>query len=200
MIRLIFVFFLCLPVGFSETSSEFLQKKLDIIKTMKANFIQTVATKKQGVSNASGIMALSRPNHFRWQTNKPMPQLLIADGEKLWIYDEELEQVSVKKQSKNIGGVAAMFLSEKNNLVGRDFNVSWVKKGNKHYFDLQAKNRQASFERVQLFFDGDILKGIDLYDQLGQHTKVTLKKVTINGHLPPDLFKFTVPEGTDVVS
>ncbi|MDF1758289.1 MAG: outer membrane lipoprotein chaperone LolA [Legionellaceae bacterium] len=188
------------PVLLAGTSADELQKRLNAIKTMQASFKQVVSAKKQDTANSSGSMALSRPNHFRWQTKKPMPQLLIADGKKLWMYDEELEQVSVRKQSKNIGGAAAIFLGDDNNIVQRDFYVTMKKNNKKDYYDLRARGSKASFERVKLVFDGEMLKIIELYDQLGQHTKVYLEKVKINSKLSPSLFAFIVPKGTDVVS
>ena len=167
---------------------------------MQATFTQVVSAKKIDATKSSGSMALSRPNHFRWQTKEPMPQLLIADGQKIWVYDKDLEQVSVRVQNKNIGGAAAIFLGDNNNVVDRDFNVTMVQKNHKDLFDLRAKGKKANFERVKLVFDGDELKQIDLYDQLGQHTEVFLKKVEINSKLSPKIFKFIVPKGTDVVS
>src|SRR5580704_14348669 len=96
---------------FSQTSAELLQTKLNAIRSMTANFNQVVKAKNREVSRSSGIMALERPGRFRWQTKSPMEQLVVADGQKMWIYDVDLEQVTVKKQGKGLGGTAALFLS-----------------------------------------------------------------------------------------
>ncbi|OGV32297.1 MAG: outer membrane lipoprotein carrier protein LolA [Legionellales bacterium RIFCSPHIGHO2_12_FULL_35_11] len=200
MIFRFFILFIFTFSAFADISSDILQRKLEAIKTLQATFTQVISAKKQNSNETSGEMALARPNHFRWQTKKPMPQLLVADGQKLWLYDEELEQVSVKKQSKKIGGAVAIFLGDDKNIISKDFNVVMLHKNNKDYFTLLAKSPEASFEKVQLVFTGDLINGIDLFDQLGQHTKVTLDKVAINQKLSSALFKFIVPKGTDVVT
>ncbi|MDP3704790.1 MAG: outer membrane lipoprotein chaperone LolA [Legionellaceae bacterium] len=187
------------PYTYSDSNSDYLQTKLNTIRTMSASFSQVVKAKKRDVSRSSGTMALSRPGHFRWQTKRPMAQLVVADGSRLWVYDVELEQVSVKKQDTHVGGAAALFLSGYNDTMTRDFNVSMLKKNNSEYFDLQAKSNKANFDRVKLVFEGDELHDIELFDQLGQHTDVHLKQVKTNLKLVPSLFTFTVPKGVDVV-
>ncbi len=183
----------------SDSISDNLQARLNAIRTMSASFGQVVSAKQHEVSRSSGTMALSRPGHFRWQTKSPMEQLVIADGQKLWVYDVDLEQVTVKKQEKGFGGTAALFLSGYDDTVTRDFDVTTYKEGNKEYFDLHAKSNKANFQRMKLAFEGSMLTGIELFDQLGQHTDVTLSKIKNNPTLAPDLFKFKTPKGVDVV-
>lgn len=184
---------------FANTPSEVLQTKLNALRTMSANFNQVVKAKRREISRSSGTMALARPGRFRWQTKQPMEQLVVADGTRLWIYDVDLEQVSVKKQESNIGGTAALFLSGYDNTVARDFDVTMNEKGNMTSFDLNAKSNKANFSRVTLAFEGAALRGIVLYDQLGQQTDVALSKVQINPKLAASLFKFNSPRGVDVV-
>lgn len=86
--------------GFSETPDVLLQTKLNSIRSMTAVFKQSVKAKHRVVSRSSGTMALQRPGRFRWQTLQPMAQLMVADGQKIWIYDKDLEQVTVKTQKK----------------------------------------------------------------------------------------------------
>jgi outer membrane lipoprotein carrier protein len=185
--------------AFCDTASDLLQTKLNAIRTMSASFDQTVNAKKRVISRSSGTMALLRPGHFRWQTKEPMEQLVIADGSHLWIYDVDLEQVTVKKQEKGVGGTAALFLSGYDDTVARDFTVSNHQEGNKDYFDLHAKSNKANFQRVKLIFVGDELSGLELFDQLGQRTDVRLSKIKNNPKLASTLFKFKPPKGVDVV-
>lgn len=184
---------------FASTPSEILQTKLNALRTMSANFNQVVKAKRREISRSSGTMALARPGRFRWQTKQPMEQLVVADGTRLWIYDVDLEQVSVKKQENNVGGTAGLFLSGYDNTVARDFDVTMNEKGNVTSFDLNAKSNKANFLRVTLAFEGAALRGIVLYDQLGQQTDVALSKVQINPKLAASLFKFNSPRGVDVV-
>lgn len=182
-----------------DAVSDTLQSKLNAIHTMSAAFSQVVNANKREVSRSSGTMALSRPGHFLWHTKKPMEQLVLADGQHLWVYDVELEQVTVKKQEKGLGGTAALFLSGYGDTVTRDFDVTTYSKDNKTYFDLRSKSSKANFQRVTLVFVGKELNGLELYDQLGQHTDVTLSKIKNNPTLAPAVFKFKTPKGVDVV-
>ncbi len=184
---------------FAQTRDIYLQQKLSKIKTMKASFSQIIKAKNVEPTKSSGNMALAKPNHFFWNTVKPMPQLFIADGENLWIYDKDLEQVSVRKQGKKLSGAAAIFLSDKNNNLAKDYDIDLTKSNKEERFDLRAKASHVSFKRVGLVFVGDVIKQIDLYDELGQHTEVLFTDVKLNSKLSSNLFKFTVPKGTDVV-
>lgn len=185
---------------FCATADATLQAKLNAIRTMSASFQQVVHAKKREISRSSGTMALSRPGRFRWQTKQPMQQLVIADGQHLWVYDKLLEQVTVKKQGKGLGGTAALFLSGYDNTVAHDFDVTALTKENKDYFDLRAKSNKANFQRVKLIFVGDTLTGLELFDQLGQKTDVMLSQIKNNPNLAATTFKFNPPKGVDVVN
>jgi outer membrane lipoprotein carrier protein len=187
------------PVVYCDSVSETLQVKLNAIRTMTAKFNQVVTANKREVSRSSGVMALSRPGHFRWQTKEPMAQLVVADGHHLWIYDEDLEQVTVKKQDKGLGGTAGLFLSGYNDTLTHDFDVTVVHQKDTSYFDLHAKSTKANFSRLKLVFLGETLNRIELFDQLGQHTLVNLSQIKTNLVLTEPLFKFTPPKGIDVV-
>jgi outer membrane lipoprotein carrier protein len=189
----------CSAYAFSQNAGEVLQNKLNAIGTMTANFSQVVKAKKKTVSKSSGVMALQRPGRFRWKTSEPMEQLIVADGKKMWIYDIELEQVSVKKQEKGLGGTAALFLSGYSNQVTKDFDVSEKEDGHLMVFDLKAKANKESFQRVKLIFNKDRLTGLELYDQLGQITYVRLSQIKANAKLANTLFQFSPPKGVDVV-
>lgn len=196
------IFLLCvftISIVHAETASEVLQDKLNAIKTMKAQFSQVIKAKGRELSSSSGNMALSRPGQFRWNTIEPMAQLVVADGQKLWVFDKELEQVTVKKQDKGIGGTAGLFLSGYDNTVARDFSVTESKKGQLQSFDLKAKSKKENFQRVKLHFSGKTLKKMEMYDQLGQHTIVKLSGIKTNPGLPSGLFRFKPPKGVDVV-
>ena len=195
----LFLMLLWIQNTWCDAVSDNLQAKLSAIRTMSASFVQVVNAQKREVSRSSGTMALSRPGHFRWQTKTPMEQLVLADGQHLWVYDVDLEQVTVKKQENGLGGTAALFLSGYGDTVTRDFDVTTYNKGNKSYFDLHSKSSKANFQRVKLVFVGGELNGLELYDQLGQHTEVSLSQIKNNPTLAPALFKFKTPTGVDVV-
>lgn len=187
------------PLTFSDQISEQLQIKLNKIRTMSASFVQVVRAKKRQVSHSTGTMALSRPGRFRWQTKTPMAQLVVADGQRLWVYDEDLDQVTVKKQDKGLGGTAALFLSGYGDTVTRDFKVTERAYGNTAFYDLRSKSTKAHFLRLKLTFVGGELRAMVFFDQLGQQTDVTLNHVKTNLSLAGALFRFKAPKGVDVV-
>ncbi|PWY56239.1 outer membrane lipoprotein carrier protein LolA [Legionella qingyii] len=186
-------------VGFCETPDVLLQNKLNSIRSMTAVFKQSVKAKHRVVSRSSGTMALQRPGRFRWQTLQPMAQLMVADGQKIWVYDKDLEQVTVKTQKKGLGGTAALFLSGYDNTVTRDFTVTQSNMGNEIVFDLKSKSPKANFQRIKLVFRQNSLTGLELYDQLGQVTTVQLSQIKLNPKLATGLFQFKTPKGVDVV-
>jgi len=184
---------------FCQTAGEVLQSKLNAIHSMTARFKQVVKAKQRTVSRSSGSMALERPGRFRWQTKEPMQQLMVADGQKIWVYDPDLEQVSVKKQQKGLGGTAALFLSGYDNTVTRDFTVTQQGKGSNITFDLKAKMPKENFQHIKLMFSQNDLTGLVLHDQLGQTTTVQLVQIKQNPKLSAAIFKFKPPKGVDVV-
>lgn len=186
-------------LAFGEDASGVLQTKLNAIHTMNASFNQIIYAKKRTISRSSGTMALSRPGKFRWETQTPLKQVVIADGKHLWVYDVDLEQVTKKIQDQSLGGTAALFLSGYGNNVSRDFMVTTQQTGKNEVYELTAKSTKANFHRVQLGFNGDELKSIDLFDQLGQRTEVKLSHIKQNPSLSQALFQFKVPRGVDVV-
>jgi outer membrane lipoprotein carrier protein len=179
------------------TINDALRVKLNAMHTMSASFKQIVKSRQRTIASSNGSMALSRPGKFRWQTKHPMQQLVIADGKHLWVYDVDLEQVSVKKQDKGLGGTAALFLSGYNDNITQDFIINANHEGT--IFDLVAKSKKENFQRVKLSFNGDQLDGLELFDQLGQHTFVHLSNVKLNPKLNETLFQFKTPKGVDVV-
>lgn len=183
----------------AASAGDQLQSRLNGMKTMTANFKQVVKAKEREISRSTGDMALQRPGRFRWMTKEPMEQLVVADGKKLWIYDVDLEQVSVKKQGNSLGGTAALFLSGYDDTVAREFSVQMSTKAGQEIYDLKALSGKANFQRLKLIFSGSTLKTLEMFDQLGQHTVVNLSDVKANPKLSASLFQFKPPKGTDVV-
>jgi outer membrane lipoprotein carrier protein len=195
----LFLLACCSTLSWSQIPAEVLQNKLNAMTTLNADFSQTVKAKKRVVARSTGTMALQRPGRFRWNTIDPMQQLIVADGQKMWIYEKELEQITVKKQEKGLGGTAALFLSGYDNKVSNDFDVSEKEDGKLMVFDLKAKAAKENFQRIKLTFNSSQLTALELYDQLGQITYVTLSHIKMNKQLPSTLFQFKPPKGVDVV-
>lgn len=169
-------------------------------KTLKAEFAQAVIAKSgRKPQQSSGVVAISRPGKLRWEIQKPYPQLVVGDGEKIWIHDPELQQVTVRKAGQAIGGSPAALLSGSNELeknfslkeAGESEGLAWV--------EATPKANDSGFERVRLGFAGGDLKAMELLDSFGQTTLIRFSRVEKNTALPASTFKFTPPAGTDVV-
>jgi outer membrane lipoprotein carrier protein len=173
---------------------------VDGTRSARADFSQTVSGKsgrKPQVS--SGRMMFARPGKFRWVYEKPYPQLLVGDGRKLWVYDPELRQVSVKAIGQALGSSPAALLAgdnalEKNFLLadgGSGDGLDWV--------EARPKNPDGGFERMRIGLAGNDLRAMEIVDNFGQTTLIRFSALERNPQLSPDLFKFVPPKGADVV-
>ncbi len=177
-----------------------LHQFLQNTRTLKAEFSQTVIAKSgRKPQQSSGLVAISRPGKLRWEIQKPYPQLVVGDGEKVWIHDPELQQVTVRKAGQAIGSSPAALLSGSNELeknftlkdVGNGDGLEWV--------EATPKASDSGFERVRMGFAGGDLKAMELLDSFGQTTVVRFAKLERNPALSASVFRFTPPAGTDVV-
>ena len=190
----------CMPVWAMAGAVEQLHQFLQTTKTLKADFTQIVVAKNgRKPQNSSGTVAISRPGKLRWEIQKPYPQTLVGDGEKFWIYDPELKQVTVRKAGQAIGSSPAALLSGSNDLeknfvlkeAGEMEGMAWV--------EATPKANESGFEKLRLGFTGSELKGMELLDNFGQTTHIRFSHFERNPALPAATFKFTPPVGADVI-
>lgn len=190
----------CWPFIAHAGAIEHLNDFLKNTRTLKAEFSQSVIGKNgRKPQNSSGTVAISRPGKLRWEIVKPYPQLVVGDGEKIWVYDPELKQVTVRKAGQAIGGSPAALLAGNNDL---DKNFSLKDAGDADglsWLEATPKAADSGFERVRLGFAGNELRAMELLDTFGQTTLVRFSKIERNPALPSNSFKFTPPAGADVV-
>jgi len=177
-----------------------LHRFLETTKTLRADFAQLVVAKNgKKPQPSSGVMMISRPGKFRWQINKPYAQLLVGDGQKVWIYDEDLRQVSVKKFDAALGSTPAALLVGGDSL---DKNFT-LREAGEHdgleWLEAIPKGTDSGFEKLQLGFAGNDLKAMELSDNFGQTTSLLFARIERNPQLAPALFHFTPPAGVDVI-
>ncbi len=177
-----------------------LHRFLDTTRTLRADFTQTVMARngRQG-QVSSGVMMLSRPGKFRWQIDKPYYQLLVGDGEKVWIHDPDLRQVTVRKASVALGGTPAALLSGEGVLEANFSLREAGERGGLEWVEATPKASESGFEKVLLGFSGNELRAMDLLDSLGQTTSLIFAQVDRNLRLASSLFRFTPPANTDVI-
>lgn len=194
------VAFACFPLFAQAGAVDQLHRFLQETRTLKAEFSQAVIARNgRKPQQSSGVLAISRPGKLRWEIQKPYPQLVVGDGEKIWIHDPELQQVTVRKAGQAIGGSPAALLSGSNELeknftlkeAGDSEGLAWV--------EATPKATDSGFERVRLGFAGNDLKAMELQDSFGQTTLIHFSKIERNPALPAATFKFVPPAGVDVV-
>ena len=188
-----------LPAGASSLDS--LKTFLSEVKSGRAHFKQLVLDKKMStVQEASGTMLFSRPGKFRWVYEKPYEQLIVGDGAKLWMYDADLKQVTVKQMDRAIGSSPAALLAGSNE-IEQHFDLKDLgKRGTLEWLEATPKDKESSFESVRMGFSDKGLDVMELRDHFGQTTVIRFSGLERNPKLPPDVFKFAPPKGADVIS
>jgi len=169
-------------------------------KTAEADFTQTVSDKNGRVTQqASGKMAFARPGKFRWDYSKPYEQVIVGDGSKLWLYDTDLDQVTVKPLGEVIAGTPAALLAGDNAIEKYFVLKDAGEGGGLEWLEATPKNKDTTFERIRMGFKGDALVQMELFDFFGQRTTLKLSKLERNPSIPASRFKFTPPKGADVI-
>jgi outer membrane lipoprotein carrier protein len=176
------------------------EKFLSGLQGLQARFHQTLADSKGGVtSESNGTLAISRPNRFRWDYTDPYKQLIVADGSRIWLYDTDLDQVTVRQLDDSISATPAMLLSGQGNLSDNFTVTQTVQDGGTQWVQLEPKRSDTDFKWVRLGFAGEELKYMQLGDKLGQKTLLAFSQFERNPKLDPARFTFTVPPGADVI-
>ena len=199
--RLLFLLFaLALGSAVQAGGVDRLQAFIAGAKTAEADFTQTVTDKKGRVTQqASGRMAFARPGKFRWDYSKPYEQVIVGDGSKLWLYDTDLDQVTVKPLGDVIAGTPAALLAG-DNAIEKYFSLKDAGQGGGlEWLEATPKSKDTSFERIRMGFKGDVLVQMELFDFFGQRTTLKLSKFARNPSIPASKFKFTPPKGADII-
>jgi len=185
----------------SAASIDTLKAFLQQTTSGKARFAQIIVDKNlKQLQQATGTMEFSRPGKFRWEYEKPYEQVIVGDGEKLWIYDKDLNQVTVRNLDKALGNSPAALLAGSNEIdkiynltnIGTQEGLDWL--------EAVPKSKDNVFERIRLGFGQNGLETMELRDQFGQTTVIKFASIERNPKLSPDVFKFTPPQGADVIS
>jgi len=196
-------FFLQPAFASAGSGTQALQRFFTDVKTLKADFIQTVQSEDFRKSEtSSGKLMMLRPGHFRWDYEKPYLQKIIADGQKLWIFDIDLDQVIVKSLKNAVGNTPAVLLSGSAELSDQ-FKIKDVKNDdaakNLDWVELLPKDEEAGFQSLRLGFANDLQLMI-LRDAFGQETRIQFSRLERNPNIDPNAFSFVPPPGVDVLS
>jgi outer membrane lipoprotein carrier protein len=168
--------------------------------TMRAQFVQVV-NDKQGrkEQEVEGTMQLQRPNKFRWDYKKPYEQQIVSDGKDVFLYDTELQQVTVRELSKTLGSSPAAMLAGGDNVEKSFILKNATRKDGLTWVLALPKDKESGFDRVLLGFKADKLRKMELYDSFNHITHITFNEVERNPKLEDAAFLFMAPKGVDVV-
>lgn len=192
---------LILPsLAFAETAIDRLNNFVKQVSQLEADFQQTVIdTDGQVVEEATGQFLLSRPGKFRWDYDTPFPQQIVADGERIWFYDVDLEQITVKLQDEALAETPAGLLSG-NTLPEAEYTIIELESEDElQWVRLMPKENDNTYQTVALAFDANGIREMLMVDSFDQRTRLVFSNVRINANLPDSRFQFTAPEGVDVV-
>lgn len=200
---IVVILLLCLvPFTAQAGAIEKLKAFIAATHSAQANFTQVVLDQGgKRMQSASGVMQFHRPGKFRWTYQKPYAQLIVGDGEKFWLHDVDLNQVTVKKLDAALGSSPAALLSG-NNEIERGFILK--EGGSQDGLDwLQAipKAQDSSFEKILMAFNAQSeLVIMELNDMFGHKTVLRFSEMQHNPALSDEQFRFTPPKGADVLS
>jgi len=170
------------------------------LKSVTATFAQSVTDANGHRGDESrGTLALQAPRQFRWETKEPYEQTIVADGQRVWVYEPDLQQVSVRSQSSEEAHSPLTVLTDLSQL-DRDFTTSEQgEHDGQVWLRLKSKDKEPQFEYADLGFDQTGLASMAFKDTFDNSTQIRFSGWQRNAKLAPDLFKFTPPKGVDVV-
>lgn len=195
------IFLLLFVVLFGATAaSDPLQRFFKDVYSYKASFKQVVLDEGLNtLQESSGTLWILRPNKFRWDYEIPFKQHIVGDGKKVWVYDEELEQITVRSMEGALGNTPAILLAGGGKL-NKNFTVKKMKKqGNLQWMQMTPKSDDGGFETIRLGFEGNELRILEMIDGFGQTTRITMSNVRENRRIRKSIFRFVPPKGVDVI-
>ena len=170
------------------------------IHTFEARFGQIVLDENLvEMDNSQGQMWIQRPGLFRWNYDAPDSQQIIGDGVNLWVYDVELEQVSVRVQDQAIGRSPAILLAGSGDLEDNYTVEDIGSQGRYDWINLIPKDEDSGFREVRIGFEDNRLRLLELLDNLDQRTRISFVDLKENIPVPLSIFDFIPPEGVDVI-
>ena len=178
-----------------ETLREFVQN----VRSGQGRFTQTVTSpdgKRRKVSQ--GVFEFQRPNRFRFVYAKPFEQTIVSDGQRVWLHDPELNQVSVRRLSQALGATPAALLA--GGSLDQDFELAaQPARDGLEWAQATPRQRDGTIQTMRLGFRGKDLAALEILDHFGQRSVLQLPDFEPNALVPPEQFRFTPPPGADLI-
>lgn len=188
----------------TQSAAEKLANLIAGLSTYQADFEQVVSNESgKQIDFSSGSFWIKKPNTFRWEIKQQFEQLIIADGDHLWTYDKDLEQVTIQNQTRMLADSPLLLLTSDAKGLAAAFDIILINTPDAdkddRLFEMKPKNAESVFESVHVLFKKNQLTELLMKDNLGQQTTVKFSNVKLNEKLNRTLFTFAIPEGVDVV-
>jgi len=191
---------LLLPAAAQASGVDRFQAYLRNTQTARADFEQQVYDRERKlVQRSTGNFAFLRPGRFRWSYAQPYAQLIVGDGTRVWVYDEDLNQVTVRAMARALGSTPAALLAGAAD-VERAFELSDAgSHDGLDWLEAKPREREAGFERIRLGMGPAGVQAMELTDHFGQTTVLRFSSIVRNPPLEASAFRFVPPKGADVL-
>jgi outer membrane lipoprotein carrier protein len=184
----------------TKTGSDHLRRFFGEINSCSAQFNQVVLDEALNpIQESSGTLYIERPNKFRWDYDAPLKQQIVSDGKKIWVYDLDLKQVTVRLLTGGLGDTPAVLLAGRGKLEDSFEVKNMGTQGNLDWAQLAPRRKDGGYEDIRVGFEQGKLKVLEMVDGFGQTTRVTLKGMRENAKIDAARFTFSPPPGVDVV-
>ncbi len=169
-------------------------------RTATARFEQSVVDRDgRTVERSTGSFAFSRPGRFRWAYDKPAATLIVADGERLWLYDEDLNQVTVRAMDRALGATPAALLAGQGDVTAAFTLREAGRAGGLDWLEATPRAPDTGFDRVRIGMKGEVPAAMELHDALGGRTELRFESFRVGARPAPGTFRFEPPKGADVL-
>jgi outer membrane lipoprotein carrier protein len=191
---------ICSAANGAEQPPPALRQFLDSVQTFRAPFRQEVFDSRgRPVESSTGDVVMQRPGRFRWDYATPYVRTIVADGERLWLYEADLEQVTVRRLSAGLGDTPAALLTGQEDVLQRFTVERTYQADGLAWTALRPRSGDTDFAELRLGFRDKLLLALELDDRLGQRTRIEFESPRINTAVSADTFRFTPPTGADVI-
>ena len=196
---LLVLVFTVVSAAYAETAEQRLSKALKNLDNLTADFKQTVLDdEKNVVQQSSGQLAIQRPGKFSWIYKTPYEQQIVADGSELWVYDVDLDQVTVKPMDSGLATAPIMILMKQTE-ISEEFTVNEIGQRKFLYWvELEPNSGDLEYTQVYIGLEDGQVKAMELRDNFGQSTQIVFENLRLNVVHNPKTFKFVPPDGVDV--
>ncbi len=188
------------PAYAAPDAVERVAKLLMPVERFSAEFTQSIIGARGELrENAQGYVRIERPRRFKWVVEDPYPQLIVTEGDALYVYDPDLEQVQIRTFGEALEGTPALVLTGDAEQIAAHFDVTQRSENGQLVFTFVPRSAQALYTEMQMVFEEGRLAEIDIRDSMGQSTEVRFFNADTTPAFPGNEFEFTVPPNADVI-